>query len=73
MIYTDAAEIGLFRATNVLKHYRGFVLPQGARFRAYVDRVVNHPAFKRTCSTEQLYLDSYERDVSRVQRAPVLS
>ncbi|KAJ8462838.1 hypothetical protein ONZ51_g10640 [Trametes cubensis] len=45
----------LFRATNVLKHYRGFVLPQGARFRAYVDRVVNHPAFKRTCSTEQLY------------------
>ncbi|KAI0658964.1 glutathione S-transferase C-terminal-like protein [Cubamyces menziesii] len=45
----------LFRATNVLKHYRGFVLPQGARFRVYVDRVVNHPAFKRTCSTEQLY------------------
>ncbi|KAH9896642.1 glutathione S-transferase C-terminal-like protein [Cubamyces lactineus] len=51
----------LFRATNVLKHYRGFVLPQGAQFRAYVERVVNHPAFKRTCSTEQLYLDSYER------------
>ncbi|KAH9855614.1 glutathione S-transferase C-terminal-like protein [Lenzites betulinus] len=51
----------LFRATNVLKHYRGFVLPEGERFRAYVDRVVNHPAFKRTCSTEQLYLDSYER------------
>ncbi|KAI0330091.1 glutathione S-transferase C-terminal-like protein [Cubamyces sp. BRFM 1775] len=51
----------LFRATNVLKHYRGFVLPQGEQFRAYVERVVNHPAFRRTCSTEQLYLDSYER------------
>ncbi|KAI0353375.1 glutathione S-transferase C-terminal-like protein [Trametes cingulata] len=51
----------LFRATNVLKHYRGFVLPEGEQFRAYVDRVLNHPAFKRTCSTEQLYLDSYER------------
>ncbi|KAI8985020.1 glutathione S-transferase [Trametes punicea] len=51
----------LFRATNVLKHYRGFVLPEGMQFRAYVDRVLKHPAFKRTCSTEELYLDSYER------------
>ncbi|KAI0764011.1 glutathione S-transferase C-terminal-like protein [Trametes elegans] len=51
----------LFRATNVLKHYRGFVLPEGEQFRAYMDRVLSHPAFKRTCSTEQLYLDSYER------------
>ncbi|KAI0367173.1 glutathione S-transferase C-terminal-like protein [Pilatotrama ljubarskyi] len=51
----------LFRATNVLKHYRGFVLPEGEQFRAYLDRVLNHPAFKRTCSAEQLYLDSYER------------
>ncbi|KAI0674106.1 glutathione S-transferase C-terminal-like protein [Trametes maxima] len=51
----------LFRATNVLKHYRGFVLPKGEQFRAYLERVFGHPAFKRTCSTEQLYLDSYER------------
>ncbi|KAI0718386.1 glutathione S-transferase C-terminal-like protein [Cerioporus squamosus] len=51
----------IFRATNVLKHYRGFALPEGERFRAYVDKLINHPAFKRTCSTEQLYLDSYER------------
>ncbi|KAI0819470.1 glutathione S-transferase C-terminal-like protein [Trametes gibbosa] len=51
----------LFRATNVLKHYRGFVLPEGDRFRAYIDRLLDHPAFKRTCSTEKLYLDSYER------------
>ncbi|CDO75627.1 hypothetical protein BN946_scf184840.g10 [Trametes cinnabarina] len=51
----------LFRATNVLKHYRGFVLPEGEQFRAYVNRVLNHPAFKRTCSSEDLYIDSYER------------
>ena len=57
------APAGLFRATNALKHYRGFVMPQGARFNAYMERLVGHPAFKRTCSTEQLYLDSYERSV----------
>ncbi|GBE87632.1 glutathione S-transferase [Sparassis crispa] len=51
----------LFRATNVLAHYRGFVLPEGPRFRAYVDRLLTHPTIKRTCSTEQLYIDSYER------------
>ncbi|KAI0826475.1 glutathione S-transferase [Irpex lacteus] len=51
----------LFRATNVLKHYRGFTLPEGEKFRAYIDRLVNHPSFKRTCSTEELYLESYER------------
>ena len=52
---------GLFRATNVLVHYRGFVLPEGPRFRAYLDRLFNDPAFKATCSTEDLYIDSYER------------
>ncbi|KAH9941268.1 glutathione S-transferase C-terminal-like protein [Epithele typhae] len=51
----------LFRATNVLKHYRGFVMPEGERFQAYMQRLVAHPAVRRTCSTEQLYLDSYER------------
>ncbi|RPD79371.1 glutathione S-transferase C-terminal-like protein [Lentinus tigrinus ALCF2SS1-7] len=51
----------ILRATNVLTHYRDFVLPEGERFRGYVDRLLSHPAFKRTCSTEQLYLDSYER------------
>ncbi|EKM56907.1 uncharacterized protein PHACADRAFT_91404 [Phanerochaete carnosa HHB-10118-sp] len=51
----------LFRATNVLPHYRGFMMPEGAKFRAYIDRLVNYPAFRRTCSTEGLYLESYER------------
>ena len=51
----------MFRATNVLNHYRGLELPQGPKFSAWLTRVFEHPAFKRTCSTEQLYLDSYER------------
>ncbi|KDQ60352.1 hypothetical protein JAAARDRAFT_77452 [Jaapia argillacea MUCL 33604] len=69
-LWKDGGELGwtdvmagpwLFRASNVLKHYRGFELPEGPKFRAYLDRLFDHPAFARTCSTEQLYLDSYER------------
>ena len=55
---------GLFRATNVLVHYRGFALPEGEKFRAYITRLCNHPAFKKTCSTEELYFESYERQVT---------
>ncbi|KAF7302001.1 Glutathione transferase [Mycena indigotica] len=51
----------LFRATNVLKYYRAFQLPEGVKFKAWTTRLLEHPAFKVTCSTEQLYLDSYER------------
>ncbi|KIM53095.1 hypothetical protein SCLCIDRAFT_1223192 [Scleroderma citrinum Foug A] len=51
----------IFRATNVLKHYRGLEPPQGPKFSAWLARVLEHPSFKCTCSTEQLYLDSYER------------
>lgn len=52
---------GLFRATNVLKHYRGFSFPQSQKFKAYLERLFTNPAFKATCSTEELYIDSYER------------
>ncbi|EEB94650.1 hypothetical protein MPER_06501, partial [Moniliophthora perniciosa FA553] len=51
----------LYRATNVLKHYRGFEMPHGQKFSAWLERLFEHPAFKATCSTEELYLDSYER------------
>jgi len=51
----------LFRATNVLKYYRGFSFPPGKKFDNYLNKLFRHPAFKATCSTEQLYLDSYER------------
>jgi len=59
---TDAmAGPWLYRATNVLKHYRGFTLPQNDRFSAWMGRLFAHASFKATCSTEDLYLDSYER------------
>jgi len=51
----------LFRPTNVLPQYRGFVVPSSQKFEAYMERLLNHPDVKKTCSTEALYLDSYER------------
>ncbi|EMD31932.1 hypothetical protein CERSUDRAFT_88563 [Gelatoporia subvermispora B] len=51
----------LFRATNVLVHYRGFVPLEGGRYRAYLDRLLSHPAVRGTSSTDELYIDSYER------------
>ncbi|KAJ7223932.1 thioredoxin-like protein [Mycena rebaudengoi] len=51
----------IYRASKVLKHYRGFALPQDDKFGAWVARLFNHPAFKVTCSTDDLYIDSYER------------
>ncbi|KAJ7126447.1 glutathione S-transferase [Mycena crocata] len=51
----------IFRTHNVLKHYRGFDFPAGAKFNAWTNRLFNHPAFKATCSTEDLYIDSYQR------------
>ncbi|KAK2464832.1 hypothetical protein APHAL10511_003131 [Amanita phalloides] len=51
----------IFRATNVLAHYRGFELPKGDKFSSWVQRLFDHPAFKATCCTDDLYIDSYER------------
>lgn len=51
----------LFRVTNVLKHYRGFELPKGKRFDAHMDRSLSNEHVKTTCSTEDLYMDSYAR------------
>jgi hypothetical protein len=52
---------GLFRATIVLRHYRGLSLPTSPKFNAWLQRVLDHPAVKKTCSTEELYIESYER------------
>ncbi|KZT20921.1 glutathione S-transferase [Neolentinus lepideus HHB14362 ss-1] len=69
-LWREGGEIGwtdvmagpwLFRSANVLKHYRAFSLPEGPKFQSYLKRLFEHPAFKATCSDEQLYLDSYER------------
>jgi len=51
----------LYRSSNVLKYYRGFELPHNPKFDGWLDRLFNHSAFKSTCSTEDLYIDSYER------------
>ncbi|KAL4253055.1 Glutathione S-transferase Omega/HSP26 [Abortiporus biennis] len=51
----------IFRATNALEYYKGFKYPPGPKFQAYVNRLVSHPAFAKTCSTRELYIDSYER------------
>jgi len=51
----------LFRASNALKHYRGFELPPVPKIKAWLDRLFDHPAIKATCSSEELYFDSYER------------
>ncbi|KAF8122531.1 hypothetical protein EV363DRAFT_1404749 [Boletus edulis] len=53
----------MFRADKVLKDYRRFEMPEGAKLTAWLKRLFEHPAFKRTCSTDELYLDSYERQV----------
>lgn len=53
--------LGIFRAEVVLKHYRGYEFAPGERVTKYVERVIQHPAFKATCSDTQLYYDSYER------------
>ncbi|KAF8885770.1 hypothetical protein BD779DRAFT_1532367 [Infundibulicybe gibba] len=56
--WTDIMVGRLYRAANVLKHYRGFEMPTGKKFNEWIERLFNHPAFKATCSTDELYLDS---------------
>lgn len=57
----------LFRATNVLQHFRGFHPKQlleadvYERWTRWTDAVFGLDAFKNTTSTEDLYLDSYVR------------
>ncbi|KIJ63127.1 hypothetical protein HYDPIDRAFT_113694 [Hydnomerulius pinastri MD-312] len=51
----------IYRASNVLTHYRGFTMPRSPEFDAWIEKLFKHPAFEATRSTEELYLDSYER------------
>ncbi|KAF8318236.1 hypothetical protein DL93DRAFT_441587 [Clavulina sp. PMI_390] len=55
----------LLRGNVVLKHYRNFswspLFAANPRFEAYMDRALSHPAFRATCSTDELYLESFER------------
>lgn len=57
----------LYRATNVLRHFRGFepkelLEPElFERWESWSSSVFEHEAFKATTSTDDLYLDSYVR------------
>ncbi|EIW77264.1 glutathione S-transferase C-terminal-like protein [Coniophora puteana RWD-64-598 SS2] len=63
--YADAM-VGpwIFRANNVLTHYRGFEMPQTPKFSAWVQRLLEHPAFRCTCSTDDIYVQAYLRYAS---------
>ncbi|TFK69402.1 glutathione S-transferase [Pluteus cervinus] len=51
----------LYRTKVVLGHYRGFKLPSNPKLQNWLDRLFEYPAFKATRSSDQLYIDSYER------------
>ncbi|GAB7364414.1 hypothetical protein MBLNU230_g4956t1 [Neophaeotheca triangularis] len=66
----------IVRMEKVLKPYRGWPDPEpGSRWEKWVRAVEANEAVKRTTSTDELYLDSYERyaenrpNTSEVQRA----
>lgn len=51
---------------KVLKPYRGWPDPEeGSRWEKWVDAVENDVDVKATTSTDDLYLDSYERYAGR--------
>lgn len=52
----------VIRLRKVLAPYRGWPEPdQGSRWGKWVDAIERHPAVVATTSTDELYLDSYER------------
>ena len=59
--YSRRAFTGLLRSEKVLKPYRNFVQPDNTKYRAWLGRVLDHPAVRATTSTDDLYLDSYQR------------
>ncbi|KAL8749155.1 MAG: hypothetical protein Q9199_007858 [Rusavskia elegans] len=66
----------IVRMRRVLTPYRGWPEPEaGSRWASWVDAIENNPHVKATTSTDDLYLDSYERyaenrpDTSQVANA----
>lgn len=52
----------VIRLRKVLQPYRGWPEPEeGSRWAKWVQAIEEHPASKATMSTDELYLDSYER------------
>lgn len=61
------------RMKRVLKPYRGWPEPEeGTRWKAWVDAIENDESVKATTSTDELYLDSYERYAGKL-KAPTSS
>ncbi|KAH6914729.1 hypothetical protein BKA70DRAFT_1256930 [Coprinopsis sp. MPI-PUGE-AT-0042] len=53
--------LGLWVEGNTELGWADIMAAPWKRFNTYIQKIFNHPNFKATCSTEQLYLDSYER------------
>lgn len=52
----------VIRMRKVLTPYRGWPQPEaGSRWASWVDAIENNPHVKATTSTDDLYIDSYER------------
>ncbi|KAH0834781.1 glutathione S-transferase [Lanmaoa asiatica] len=51
----------MFRATILPEPHRGIKMPEGAKFNAWLKRLLEHPSFKGTCSMDEFYFESYER------------
>ena len=52
----------MIRLPRVMKHYRGWQDPApGSRWGRWMDAIENNEHVKATTSTDDLYIDSYER------------
>ena len=52
----------ILRLKRVLKPYRGWPEPEeGSRWARWIEAIENHPDVKATTSTDELYLENYER------------
>jgi glutathione S-transferase len=52
----------MIRLSRVMKHYRGWQDPApGSRWGLWLDAIENNEHVKATTSTDDLYIDSYER------------
>lgn len=52
----------VIRLNKVLKPYRGWPEPErGSRWASWVDAITSNDHVRATTSTDELYLDSYER------------
>ena len=57
----------ILRLRRVLKPYRGWPEPEaGSRWARWIEAIENEPDVKATTSTDELYLENYERYAGRL-------